>query len=159
MAPSAFPQPAGEKRLSLSSNLFIIGFGLVVMVICSLSYAEQRPYPDGTSTTGVVTEVELQRDYRGKLRYLRLVSFTTQDHVTATVGDYHPADLVRRHVAFTRPTVGDVLTVSYRPDDLESARIVDKYDWETLFLVGVGALISGIGLVLLVIRMWRRAHS
>jgi hypothetical protein len=139
---------SGNRKLGFIGSLVILVWGLVLVFIGAYVHGQRTAYDDGDSVTGTITGAETHRGNKGKTSYSAIVTFTPQGS-TETVSVVEPAS------SSGRPDVGDEVEVSYRPADPRGARIVPGFDWFSLVLIGIGALLAVLGAIRVVAKIAR----
>ncbi|MEV4812080.1 DUF3592 domain-containing protein [Micromonospora avicenniae] len=137
--------PGGRKRTGIFGSLVVLAVGLLFVGIGWWWHGQHQPYSGGTSTTATVTGVTSSRDTDGRMMYSRVLTFTTSDN--------RPVEFTEPEQSSTRPRVGSTATVSYLPQDPESARIIPETDWLPYGMIALGALAAIIGAVIFVVRL------
>ncbi|MER7444461.1 DUF3592 domain-containing protein [Micromonospora avicenniae] len=137
--------PGGRKRTGIFGSLVVLAVGLLFVGIGWWWHGQHQPYPGGTSATATVTGVTSSRDTDGRMMYSRVLTFTTSDN--------RPVEFTEPEQSSKRPRVGSTATVSYLPQDPESARIIPEKDWLPYGIIAMGALAAIIGAVIFVVRL------
>jgi hypothetical protein len=139
-------EPFGRKRVGLFGSLFVIAVGLVFVGAGFFIHQKRTPFPDGRTTTGTVTGIETTPGSGNRTtQYSRVVTFTTADGTSVSATEPISSS--------SRPETGETVTVSYRPADPQSARIIPDRDWLFLGVVGLGGLTVLIGLGTFLLRL------
>ncbi|MFC0504860.1 DUF3592 domain-containing protein [Micromonospora costi] len=137
--------PGGRKRAGIFGSLVMLAVGIVFIWVGWWWHGQHQPYDGGTSTTATVARVTTSRDSDGRTMYSRVLTFTTSDG--------RPVEFTESERSTRRPAIGSSATVSYLPQDPESARIIPETDWLPYGVIAMGALAALIGVVIFLVRL------
>ncbi|GAA2529318.1 DUF3592 domain-containing protein [Winogradskya humida] len=135
----------GRKRAGLFGSLAILAIGLIFVAAGWFWHSQHVPFPGGGTATGTITGAERSRNNDNHTMYAKVYTFTTAEGREVTVTEPETSS--------TRPERGKQVTVSYRPNDPEAARIVPEHDWLPYAIIAIGALVAVIGLITFLIRL------
>ncbi|GGK78821.1 DUF3592 domain-containing protein [Mangrovihabitans endophyticus] len=135
----------GRRRPGIVGSIFMIVAGLLFVWLGWYWHGQHEPYADGVTTTATVTRIVRSEGHDGKTHYGRIFTFRTYQGRNIRVTE--------RERSSIRPELGAPLTVSYRPDDPEGARVVPENDWMPYGLMVWGCLFALIGLAVFTVRL------
>ena len=134
--------PSGNsKKPGLFASLLMIVLGVASLYAGVQVHRSHTPYAGGIATTGTVSDVREGRDDDGKTLYTAVYTFTTANGDRVTFAD--PAS------GGHRPTLGDKVDISYLPSAPGDARRIPAVDWFGWLFLGIGALITLLGVLYL----------
>ncbi|RKN15686.1 DUF3592 domain-containing protein [Micromonospora musae] len=137
--------PGGRRRTGIVGSLVVVAVGLLFVGLGWWWHGQHQPYPDGTSATATVTRITTSRDSDGRTMYSRVLTFTASNN--------QPVEFTEPESSTNRPTIGSTATVSYRPQDPGSARVIPETDWIPYGMIALGALAALIGAVTFLVRL------